>query len=88
MQLKQDILLGKSIEELTNWVEERGQPNYRGKQLHQWLYHKGIKSLEEVSVFPKNWRKEIADYPVGRSSINQLIVAPDKTRKYLLNLQD
>ena len=39
MQLKQDILLGKSIEELTNWVEERGQPNYRGKQLHQWLYH-------------------------------------------------
>ena len=88
MQSQEETLLGKSIEELTKWVELHGQPNYRGKQLHQWLYHKGIRSLTDISVFPKSWRKELEDYPIGRSNIHDLIVAPDKTQKYLLSLKD
>ncbi|KFF41484.1 MAG: 23S rRNA m(2)A-2503 methyltransferase [Candidatus Atelocyanobacterium thalassa isolate SIO64986] len=88
MQLKEETLLGKSIEELTNWVELQGQPNYRGKQLHQWLYRKGIRSFTDISVFPKSWRKDLEHYPIGRSAIHDLVVAPDKTRKYLLSLKD
>ena len=88
MQSQEETLLGKSIEELTKWVELHGQPNYRGKQLHQWLYRKGIRSFTDISVFPKSWRKELEDYPIGRSNIHDLIVAPDKTQKYLLSLKD
>jgi 23S rRNA (adenine2503-C2)-methyltransferase len=47
-------LLAKSLEELTDWVKDQGQPAYRGKQLHQWLYEKGAHSLADISVFPKN----------------------------------
>jgi 23S rRNA (adenine2503-C2)-methyltransferase len=83
-----DVLLGKSLEELATWVQEQGQPGYRGKQLHQWLYQKGVRSLLDISVLPKQWREEMADYPLGRSTIHYRSVAPDQTRKYLLRLAD
>ena len=81
-----EVLLGKSLEELTDWIQQQGQPAYRGKQLYQWLYHKEARSLLDISVFPKKWREERANYPIGRSSIHYRSVAPDQTRKYLLRL--
>jgi 23S rRNA (adenine2503-C2)-methyltransferase len=84
----QEVLLGKSLTELTEWIQQQGQPAYRGKQLHQWLYEKGARSLLEISVFPKQWRESLADYSIGRSSIHHCSTAPDHTRKYLLKLAD
>ncbi|HHP7232318.1 MAG TPA: 23S rRNA (adenine(2503)-C(2))-methyltransferase RlmN [Xenococcaceae cyanobacterium] len=83
-----DVLLGKSLAELTAWIEAQGQPAYRGKQLYQWLYQQGARSLTEISVFPQQFRESVADYPIGRSQIQFRTVAPDATRKYLLQLQD
>lgn len=83
-----EVLLGKSLDELREWVQEKGQPAYRGKQLHQWLYEKGVRSLFDISVFPKSWREEVKDYPIGRSTIHYRSIAPDQTRKYLLRLED
>lgn len=81
-------LLAMSLSQLTDWVGERRQPAYRGKQLYQWLYDKGARSLSEISVFPKSWREELVDYPIGRSTIHYRTIAPDRTRKYLLRLAD
>ncbi|MFM7407181.1 MAG: 23S rRNA (adenine(2503)-C(2))-methyltransferase RlmN [Cuspidothrix sp.] len=89
--VKSDIippLLGASVTELTGWVQQQGQPGYRGKQLHDWIYNKGVRSLADISVFPKNWRSELADIPIGRSSLHYRSVAPDGTVKYLLKLTD
>ncbi|MEO1620342.1 MAG: 23S rRNA (adenine(2503)-C(2))-methyltransferase RlmN [Cyanobacteria bacterium J06632_3] len=81
-------LLGRSVEALTEWVVAQGQPAYRGKQLHQWIYQKGIRSLDEVTVFSKKWRAEVKDVPVGRSHIYHRSESPDGTVKYLLQLKD
>lgn len=81
-------LLGASVAELTEWVQQQGQPSYRGRQLHQWIYQKGARSLTEISVFPKQWRETIAEVPIGRSTIAHRSVAPDGTVKYLLKLAD
>ena len=81
-------LLGQSVESLTAWVKAHGQPAYRGKQLHQWIYQKGIRSLEEVTVFSKQWRAEVKDFPVGRSHLHFRSESPDGTIKYLLKLTD
>ncbi|PSN20224.1 23S rRNA (adenine(2503)-C(2))-methyltransferase RlmN [filamentous cyanobacterium CCP5] len=81
-------LLGKSLEDLKDWVQSQGQPAYRGQQLHSWLYQKGIRSLEEITVFPKIWRQNLTAVPVGRSQIHFRTVAADDTVKYLLRLQD
>ncbi len=88
LSTKPEVLLGKSVEELTSWIEEQGQPAYRGKQLYQWLYHKGARSLTEITVFPKKFRESVAQYPIGRSEIHFRSIAPDQTRKYLLKLHD
>ncbi len=81
-------LLGLSLTDLTNWVQAQGQPAYRGKQLHQWIYERGVRSLEDITVFSKAWRAEVATVPVGRSQIHHRSQAPDGTVKYLLKLDD
>jgi 23S rRNA (adenine2503-C2)-methyltransferase len=81
-------LMALSQAELTTWIESQGQPRYRAQQLHQWLYQKGIHSLEEVTVFPKSWREQMKDTLIGRSELALKKVAPDETEKYLLRLED
>ena len=83
-----EVLLGKSLAELTDWVQQQGQPAYRGKQIYQWLYQKGVHSLADISVLPKKWRETLTEYPLGRSTIHYRSIAPDSTRKYLLRLAD
>ena len=81
-------LLGASLEELTVWVQQQKQPAYRGKQLHDWIYQKGVRSLNDISVFSKQWRAEVAEIPIGRSTLHYRSVANDGTIKYLLKLTD
>ncbi|QZZ20080.1 23S rRNA (adenine(2503)-C(2))-methyltransferase RlmN [Leptothermofonsia sichuanensis E412] len=81
-------LLGQSLAELTEWVQQQGQPAYRGKQLHDWIYQKGVRSLSDISVFPKQWRSELESVLVGRSTLHYRSPAPDGTVKFLLRLAD
>jgi len=81
-------LLGATLAELTAWVQQQGQPAYRGKQLHEWIYQKGVRSLADISVFSKQWRAEVAEIPIGRSTLHYRSVASDDTVKYLLRLVD
>jgi len=81
-------LLGASQAQLTDWVVAQGQPAYRGRQLHRWIYHQGIRSLADISVFPKAWRQQMAAIPIGRSQVHDRVAAPDNTVKYLLRLAD
>jgi 23S rRNA (adenine2503-C2)-methyltransferase len=81
-------LLGASRAELTAWVQAQQQPAYRGQQLHEWIYGKGVRSLTDISVFSKQWRVQVADVPVGRSTLHYRSQASDGTVKYLLRLAD
>lgn len=87
-QSTQRPLLGMTQAELTDWVQTQGQPAYRGKQLHQWLYAKGVRSLADITVFPKIWRQAAEQVSVGRSEIHHRSVALDRTVKFLLRLDD
>ncbi len=81
-------LLGASKSELMAWAEQQQQPSYRGQQLHQWLYQKGVHSLDEITVFPQQWRNTLAAVTVGRSEMQARRPSPDGTVKYLLKLAD
>ena len=81
-------LLGANLTELTEWVQQQGQPAYRGRQLHQWIYQQGARNLSEITVFSKQWRAAQADVSIGRSTLHYRSVAPDETIKYLLRLAD
>ncbi len=81
-------LLGQSLPELKAWAQEQQQPAYRGQQIYNWIYQKGARSLAEITVLPKAWRSQMADYPVGRSEIVHRTQARDGTLKVLLQLTD
>jgi 23S rRNA (adenine2503-C2)-methyltransferase len=81
-------LLGLSLAELTAWVQEQGQPAYRGKQLYEWIYQQGARSLADIDVFSKQWRETVKDTPIGRSTIHHRAASSDGAVKYLLKLHD
>jgi 23S rRNA (adenine2503-C2)-methyltransferase len=81
-------LLGQSLAALTDWMVAQGQPAYRGKQLHSWLYQQGARSLQDITVFPKTWRQQMTGVEIGRSAIHHRTIASDGTVKYLLKLAD
>ena len=79
-----EILLGKSLDELTQAVLTLGEPKYRGKQLAEWLYLKRAASFEEMTNLPKGLREKLSEaYSVGRSGTIARQVSKDGTEKYL-----
>lgn len=81
-------LLGLSAAELRHWVEAQGQPAYRAQQLHRWLYQRGVRSLTEITDWPRQWRTEVENFPVGRSQLVDQSVSADGTIKFLLATED
>ena len=88
-------LLGMGKPELEQWCQQQGQPPFRGRQLHDWLYAKGVQRLDQVTVLPAAWRQQLAasvppgwfDW-TGRSQELHRSVARDGTTKLLLATGD
>ena len=83
-------LLGRSAAELEDWVVSQGQKPFRGRQLHDWLYAKGARRLDDITVLPKAWRSSLQDegVTIGRLKEVHRSVAADATTKLLLATDD
>ncbi len=83
-------LLGRSVAELEEWVVAQGQPAFRGRQLHDWLYSKGVRDVQDITVLPKAWRESLREQGVlvGRLDEQERRIAADATTKLLLGTQD
>ena len=83
-------LLGRSAAELQDWAVAQGQKPFRGRQLHDWIYAKGLdpwptsRSSPRPGV-PPCWRTGI---DVGRLKEVHRSVATDATTKLLLSTED
>ncbi len=84
------MLLGRSAAELERWAVAQGQKPFRGRQLHDWLYAKGARSLADITVLPKSWRESLKaeGVEVGRLQELHRSVAADATTKLLLSTDD
>ncbi len=88
-------LLGLGLSELEQWAQSQGQPAFRGRQLHDWIYAKGARTLEAITVLPKAWREALlsGEGPAQGASIGRLPLlhrsdARDGTTKLLLGTAD
>ena len=78
-----------TLEELTAWFKEQGEPAFRAKQVFRWLY-RGVTSFDEMSDLSKTLRQKLSDNcfitapKVARKQVSQL----DGTIKYLWELED
>ena len=88
-------LLGQSLAALEAWAVSEGQPSFRGRQLHEWLYSRGVHDVAAITVLPQAWRDRLREREVeaGQSLIGRLEevhrrVASDGTTKLLLGTRD
>ena len=83
-------LLGRTAAELESWAVSQGQKAFRGRQLHDWLYSKGARTLGDITVLPKIWRTSLNQQgvTVGRLREVHRTVATDATTKLLLATDD
>lgn len=82
-------LRSMTLEELTAWLKEQGEPAFRAKQIFRWLY-RGVTSFDEMSDLSKALRQKLAGQcfltvpKVVRKQVSKL----DGTIKYLWELSD
>jgi len=83
-------LLGLSATELESFAVNLGQPKYRGRQIYNWLYTKGVENIDDITVLPKEWRAEIKKrgVTIGRLKEVKKLISFDKTTKLLLETSD
>lgn len=84
-----ELLLDKSIQELYAFVQAAGQPQYRARQLVEWIYKKRAASFDAMSNLSKTWRAELQTVSDVTPFVSQLSeLSRDGTRKYLFQLRD
>lgn len=82
-------LKSMTLEELTAWLQEQGEPAFRGKQVFRWFY-RGATSFGEMSDLSKPLRQKLEEQcflskpKVARKQVSAL----DGTIKYLWELAD
>ncbi|MBV8052674.1 MAG: 23S rRNA (adenine(2503)-C(2))-methyltransferase RlmN [Acidobacteriaceae bacterium] len=82
-------LLGLSLQELTNLVEDAGQPSYRGQQIFEGLYRRRVGSPEELSNLPQAFRISLAaEFSLDLPTVEHRFVSSDGTVRYLIGLSD
>src|SRR5208282_5435662 len=87
---KARVLLGLSLRELTDFVEEAGQPSYRGRQLFEALYRQRFGSPEQISTLPQEFRQSLGQrgLSLGVPTIEKKFVSNDDTVRYLIGFAD
>lgn len=80
---------GKTLPEIEKLIQEIGEPAFRARQLHSWIYSKQSRSFDEMTDLSDTCRQKlanIAQIPLLR--LSHLQVSKDLTRKYLFTLPD
>ncbi len=83
-------LLGLSEQELVSLAREVGEPDFRGRQMYQSLYSKGVSSIEEMTSLSRDFRAVLSKYARihGCSLSAKQISKLDGTTKFLFQLDD
>jgi 23S rRNA (adenine2503-C2)-methyltransferase len=88
-ELLQTELLGLDNQELTELVQNAGEPDYRARQLFDALYRQRVSSLEQITTLPLAFRAELASHAaVGLPKIEKMFSSSDGTIRYLFAFAD
>lgn len=75
--------------ELSRWVEEQGEPRYRGRQIFAALNRRRLRSWDEMTDLPKNFREKLKERASASTlTVESRYVSEDGTRRYLMKTHD
>src|SRR6266550_3658807 len=82
-------LTGLSQAELVEFIQQSGEPAYRGRQIFGALHHRRLRSFEEISELPKALRERLSEVATASTlTIESRYVSKDGTRRFLMKTHD
>jgi 23S rRNA (adenine2503-C2)-methyltransferase len=74
---------------LTEWLVARGLPEYRARQIHQWIFQKRVSDIDQMQNLPRALRAELMDaLRLWTFQVAATHRAEDGTEKLLLEHSD
>lgn len=78
-----------TLQELTDFIIELGEPKFRARQIFSWLYRPGISSFAEMTNLTLAFRARLEDIAcISRLQVDRREEANDGTVKYAFQLPD
>jgi 23S rRNA (adenine2503-C2)-methyltransferase len=82
-------LTGIILEELSDFLKERGAASYRAKQITDWIYKKRVASFDAMTDLPNELRAVLAaEFDAPKMEVVQVLGSKDTTQKFLFRLCD
>ncbi len=82
-------LTGIILEELADFLRERGMLSYRAKQITDWIYKKRVASFDAMTDLPNELRAELAsEFDTPKTEVVRVLGSKDTTQKFLFRLRD
>jgi 23S rRNA (adenine2503-C2)-methyltransferase len=83
------LIKSLTLDEVSERLKVLGQPNYRAKQVSQWIYGKRVKSFAEMSDLPASLRQQLTtEFDFSGLEPIRTLGSKDTTLKYLFRLDD
>jgi len=82
-------IFGESLDSLTSRLQEHGQPDYRARQILEWVYRRQATQWEEMTNLPgelRTWLSKTFDLAPVRLALTKC--STDVTHKLLLEMHD
>lgn len=77
-------LIGKTVDELVGVMKSLGEPAFRAKQVHHWMYVKNARTFDTMRNVSRATRDKLtAQFKVGVLTLADKQVSKDGTTKYL-----
>ncbi|MBA2285766.1 MAG: 23S rRNA (adenine(2503)-C(2))-methyltransferase RlmN, partial [Ktedonobacteraceae bacterium] len=88
--IKKTDLLGFTLPQLQQWLVERGEAAFRGKQIYNWIYQRLAADFATMTNLPQALRSRLeAEASIGPGIVrSEQHSKDDRTRKILLELSD
>ena len=82
--MSKEYLYGKTLSELQSLCVEMQLPRFVAKQMADWLYRKGVRSIDEMTNLSKSARVSLAErFELGLRLPERVDESADGTKKYL-----
>ena len=82
-------LIGLSQPELVEFVGGLGEPAYRGRQIFAALQHRRLRSFDEITDLPKEFRARLNEVASASTlKVESRYISSDGTRRYLMKTHD
>ena len=83
------ILSGLNLEEIQKITDELGASKFRARQIHNWIYLKSVKTIDEMTDLSVKFREQLKQVAtVSDTKIKIKQESSDGTLKYLLQYPD